>query len=155
MDLGSTKAVCAVVKKGGIDIVLNDSTNRSTPVQMAFTAQERIIGDPVKFQIRKNMKNTIVFPSRFLGLNSECVEQIKLEKRFITNDIHYLENKKVAFKVKSMDQEYTFSIEQILAYYFTKLRKFYENADITCKEIVLSIPSYCSNVERQSLLDAA
>lgn len=49
MDLGSTKAVMGVVKRGGIDIVLNDSTNRSTPVQIAYTAQERIIGDPVKF----------------------------------------------------------------------------------------------------------
>lgn len=78
-----------------------------------------------------------------------------MEKRFITNDITYLDNKKIAFKVKSMDQEYSFTIEQILAYYFTKLRKFYEKSEIACKEIVLSIPSYCSNVERQSLLDAA
>jgi len=31
IDLGSKKAVLAVVKKGGIDIVLNDTTSRSTP----------------------------------------------------------------------------------------------------------------------------
>jgi heat shock protein 4 len=155
VDLGSTKAVMAVVKKGGIDIVLNDSTNRSTPVQVAFTREERIVGDPVKFQIRKNMKNTIVFPSRFLGLNQECAEQIKLEKRFITHDITYLDNKKLAFKIKSMDEEYQLTIEQVLAFYFTKIRKYYEKSEIACKEIVLSIPSYCSNVERQSLLDAA
>jgi molecular chaperone DnaK (HSP70) len=31
IDLGSCKAVMAVCKKSGIDIVLNDSTNRSTP----------------------------------------------------------------------------------------------------------------------------
>lgn len=49
IDLGSTKSVMAVVKRGGIDIVLNDSTNRSTPVQVAYCQQERIIGDPVKF----------------------------------------------------------------------------------------------------------
>lgn len=113
------------------------------------------MGDPVKFQIRKNMKNTIVFPSRFLGLNQECAEQIKLEKRFITHDITYLDNKKLAFKIKSMDEEYQLTIEQVLAFYFTKIRKYYEKSEIACKEIVLSIPSYCSNVERQSLLDAA
>jgi len=49
MDLGSTKAVMAVVKKGGIEIVLNDGSNRSTPVQIAYTNEERLIGDPVKF----------------------------------------------------------------------------------------------------------
>ena len=31
IDLGSNKAVMAVVKKGGIDIVLNDASNRQTP----------------------------------------------------------------------------------------------------------------------------
>ena len=31
VDLGSNKAVMAVVKKGGIDIVLNDSSGRATP----------------------------------------------------------------------------------------------------------------------------
>ena len=31
IDLGSYKAVMAVVKKGGIDIVLNDASNRQTP----------------------------------------------------------------------------------------------------------------------------
>jgi len=36
----------------------------------------------------------------------------------------------------------------------TKLKKFFEKADIKTKELVLTIPSYCSNVERQSLLDA-
>jgi len=49
IDLGSNKAVLAVVKKGGIDIVLNDTTNRQTPVQIAYTEQERLIGDPVRF----------------------------------------------------------------------------------------------------------
>jgi len=37
IDLGSAKAVMAVVKQGGVDIVLNDSTNRSTPVSVAYT----------------------------------------------------------------------------------------------------------------------
>lgn len=54
-----------------------------------------------------------------------------------------------------MEEEYTLTIEQIMAYYLTKLRRFYELADITCKEVVLTVPSYCSNVERQCLLDAA
>lgn len=79
IDLGSKKAVLAVVKKGGIDIVLNDTTSRSTPVEVAYTDAERLIGDSVKFQIKKNLKNTILFPTRFLGLNSECKDQLAYE----------------------------------------------------------------------------
>lgn len=36
-----------------------------------------------------------------------------------------------------------------------KLKKFYELANIQTKDIVLSVPSYFSNVERQAVLDAA
>jgi molecular chaperone DnaK (HSP70) len=38
IDLGSFNACMAVVNRGGIDIILNDSTNRTTPVQCAFQA---------------------------------------------------------------------------------------------------------------------
>jgi len=42
-----------------------------------------------------------------------------------------------------------------MGFYLTKLKKYFEKAEIMTKDVVLSIPSYCSNVERQSLLDAA
>ena len=41
-----------------------------------------------------------------------------------------------------------------MAFYLFKLKKFYEKAEINCKDVVVSVPSYCSNVERQCLLDA-
>jgi len=54
-----------------------------------------------------------------------------------------------------MGQKYTFTTEQILAFYLKKLKNFYERANISCKDVVLSVPSYFSNVERQCILDAA
>ena len=54
-----------------------------------------------------------------------------------------------------MGKKHTFTVEQIVAFFLTRLQKFYENADITCRDVVLSVPSYLSNVERQALLDAA
>lgn len=92
---------------------------------------------------------------RFLGLNSECKEQLQKEKRFITHNVVEMDNKKIGFEVTSMDQKYTFTIEQVMAYYLLKMKRFYELSEIRCKELVLTVPSYCSNVERQSLLDAA
>ena len=144
----------AVVKKGGIDIVLNEASNRQCPVQVAYTETERIGGEAVKFQIKKNFKNTILFPTRFLGLNSECKEQLELEKRFTTHKVVEMDNKKVGFEVQQMGKKYTFTVEQVIGYYLTKLKKYFEKSDIKSKDVVVSIPSYCSNVERQSLLDA-
>jgi heat shock protein 4 len=54
-----------------------------------------------------------------------------------------------------MGKKYNFTVEQVIAFYLVKIKKYFEKAEIKSKDVVLSIPSYCSNVERQSLLDAA
>lgn len=54
-----------------------------------------------------------------------------------------------------MGTRHCFSVEQVMAFYLRRLKKFYEKSDIDSKDIVVTIPSYCSNVERQALLDAA
>lgn len=101
------------------------------------------------------MKNTILFPTRFLGLNSECKEQLAIEQKFVTHKVTSLPNKKVGFEVTQQGTKHVFTIEQVIAFYLTRIKKFYESYDIQVKDIVISIPSYCSNVERQSILDAA
>ena len=66
-----------------------------------------------------------------------------------------LDNNKLAFEVTSMGQQHQFNVEQIIAFYLMKLKHFYDRSGYNTKDIVLSIPSYASNVERQALLDAA
>ena len=41
-----------------------------------------------------------------------------------------------------------FTPEQVLAFYFRKIKKFYEHAGIANNDLVISVPSYFSNVER-------
>jgi len=74
VDLGSSKTVMGVVKQGGIDIVLSETSGRSVPTRVAYTSSERVVGEGVQTQIRRNFKNSILFPTRFLGLNTACAE---------------------------------------------------------------------------------
>lgn len=46
---------------------------------VAYQEQERLIGDAVKTQVKKNFKNSVLFPTRFLGLNMQCTAQLELE----------------------------------------------------------------------------
>lgn len=92
---------------------------------VAYRDQERIIGDSAKMQVRKNFANTILYFTRLAGLNAACTEQIEKEKRFLTNKIVTLENQKIGFEVTQMGQKYTFSVEQIIAFYLKKLKNFY------------------------------
>lgn len=124
-------------------------------VIVAFQEEERLIGDSAINQQKKNFKNTVQFFPRFMGLNTDCVDQLKEEEKFITYKIVPLENKKVGFEVNIRNQTQIITPEQVLAYYFRKVKTFYELANILSNDIVISVPSYYSNAERQSVLDAA
>lgn len=105
--------------------------------------------------MNKNSKNTLQFFTRFLGLNTECVEQIKEEEQYINYKLVPLENKKVGFEVTVRGEVQIVTPEQVLAYYLKKLKEFYVIAGISSNDIVLSVPSYYSNVERQAVFDAS
>ena len=45
IDCGSYKTVLGCVKQRGIEIVLSDSSGKTSPTIAAFTAEERLIGD--------------------------------------------------------------------------------------------------------------
>jgi heat shock protein 4 len=66
-----------------------------------------------------------------------------------------MQNNKIAFEVVQGGNTHTLTIEQVIAFYLQKLHDFYVKDEVTTKDIVVTIPSYASNTERQSLVDAA
>lgn len=48
-----------------------------------------------------------------------------------------------------------FTPEQVLALYLGKLKTFFENAGLSGSSMVISVPTYTTNIERQGYLDAA
>jgi molecular chaperone DnaK (HSP70) len=59
IDSGSYKTVLACIKQKGIEIVLSETSGKWTPTLVAFTDQERLIGDSAGNQMKKNYKNTV------------------------------------------------------------------------------------------------
>ena len=53
-----------------------------------------------------------------------------------------------------MEKTHKLNMEQIIAFYLTKIKKFYEDSEVTSKDFVISCPSYATNVERQAIIDA-
>lgn len=105
--------------------------------------------------MKRNFKNTLQFYQRFLGLNWDCKEQIEEEKKFITYKVVELENKKVGFELVVRGEKQVFTPEQVMASFLKRAKTYFEKAGMMAREMVLSIPAYASNAERQAYLDAA
>lgn len=59
IDLGTTYSCVGVMKGGKVDIIVNDQGNRITPSYVAFTDEERLVGDAAKNQYAANPTRTI------------------------------------------------------------------------------------------------
>ena len=72
IDLGSYMAKLGVASATGmVQVIGNDIQDRQTPVAVAYKqGQERKIGEAVRSQHRRNLKGTVLFITRYLGLDS-------------------------------------------------------------------------------------
>lgn len=59
IDLGTTYSCVGIMKNGKVEIMVNDQGNRITPSWVAFTDEERLVGDAAKNQYASNPHRTI------------------------------------------------------------------------------------------------
>lgn len=155
IDFGNESCYIAVAKAGGIETIANDYSLRATPSCVAFTGKYRTLGVAAKQQQVTNMKNTICGFKHLLGrkFKDPIVQQ---ELNSIPYRVEERPDGGIGICANYMDEDQSFTPEQITGMLFTKLKTDAATAlEAQIYDCVITVPSYFTNAQRKALLDAA
>ncbi|KAG5593455.1 hypothetical protein H5410_043969 [Solanum commersonii] len=161
IDLGTTYSCVGVYKNGHVEIIANDQGNRITPSWVAFTDNERLIGEAAKNLAAVNPERTIFDVKRLIGRKFEDKE-VQRDMKLVPYKIISKDGKPY-IQVKIKDGEVkVFSPEEISAMILTKMKetaeaflgKTIKDAVVTVPEAYLVSAAYFNDAQRQATKDA-
>jgi heat shock protein 5 len=154
IDLGTTYSVVGVWQKGDVVIIPNEMGNRITPSVVAFTDEERLIGDGAKNQLPQNPYNTIYTIKRLIGrkFNDKTVQK---DKKLLSYEVVGDKDGNPRVQVQYKGETKTYSPEEISAMILQKMKEIAETfLGKKVKNAVVTVPAYFNDAQRQSTKDA-
>lgn len=155
IDLGTTYSCVGVWQNGKVEIIPNDMGERTTPSYVAFTENERLVGDAAKNQVTKNPTNTVFDAKRLIGRKFDdpiVQEDIRLWPfKVIKED----RGERPVICVNFQGKEKKFFPEEVSAMVLTKMKQTASDfLGGEVKEAIVTVPAYFSDAQRSATKDA-
>ncbi|KAF3097664.1 Heat shock protein ssb1 [Orbilia oligospora] len=153
IDLGTTYSCVAVYEGNGVEIIANEQGNRVTPSFVAFTDEERLIGDAAKNQAALNPRHTVFDAKRLIGRR---FDDPSVKKDVQTWPFKVIDREGNPFiEVEYLKETKTFSPQEISSMVLVKMKEIAE-AKLAKKveKAVITVPAYFNDNQRQATKDA-
>merc|ERR1711935_1128592 len=153
IDLGTTYSCVGIFKNGRVEIIPNELGSRITPSVVAFTDEERLVGESAKNQATINPTRTIYDVKRLIG-RKYADKEVQHDKKFLPYLI-VKKDTKPYIRAEFQGETKSFAPEEISAMVLQKMRSIAENyLGETVKNAVVTVPAYFNDSQRQSTKDA-
>ncbi|SCV73593.1 BQ2448_7519 [Microbotryum intermedium] len=179
LDIGQAGSKIGAARNRGIDILINEVSNRATPSLVAFVQKSRIIGESAKTQETSNFRNTVGSLKRLIGRTIDDPD-VEIEKKFLSAELVKAGNT-VGVEVSSLRRNLTcifllgfaysnhpfpqvnylgektiFSATQLYAMFLGKLRDTAANElKSAVNDVVIAVPVWYTDAQRRAVIDAA
>ncbi|MDG2451429.1 MAG: molecular chaperone DnaK [Paracoccaceae bacterium] len=150
IDLGTTNSCIAIMDGSQPRVIENAEGARTTPSIVAFTDDERLVGQPAKRQAVTNPDNTIFGVKRLIGRRFDD-EHLAKDKKNLPFDVVSGSNGDAWVEAKGGK----YSPSQISAFILQKMKETAESylgEDVT--QAVITVPAYFNDAQRQATKDA-
>jgi len=156
IDLGTTYSCVGVFQNDKVEIITNDQGLNTTPSYVAFTADERLIGDAAKNQAARNPSNTVFDAKRLIGRkfsDKEVQKDVKLWPFKVESAGGSDEKPMIVVEYKGEQKK--FQAEQISSMVLVKMKEIAEAyLDKPVTKAVVTVPAYFNDSQRQATKDA-
>lgn len=154
-DIGNENCVITAVKHRGVDVLLNDESNRETPAIVCFGEKQRFMGAAGAASAMMHPKSTISQVKRLIGRKFKDPDVQKDLKMFPFESCESPEGG-IGINLKYLGEMQTFTPVQIMGMLFAHLKDVAEkNLEIPVSDCVIGIPSYFTDLQRREYLNAA
>jgi molecular chaperone DnaK len=150
IDLGTTNSCIAIMDGSQPRVIENSEGARTTPSIVAFTENERLVGQPAKRQAVTNPDNTIFGVKRLIGRRFDDADLAKDKKNL---PFAVIDGGNGDAWVKARGEKY--SPSQISAFILGKMKETAESylgEEVT--QAVITVPAYFNDAQRQATKDA-
>jgi L1 cell adhesion molecule like protein len=154
IDLGTTFSAVGVMRGGKVDIIANDQGNRTTPSYVAFTSEERLIGDSARNQAALNSQNTIFDAKRLIGKKFND-PQVQSDMKHWPFRVAAGDGNKCVIHADFKNEPKIFQPEEISSMILSKMKDTAEQyLGETVTDAVITVPAYFNDSQRQATKDA-
>jgi molecular chaperone DnaK len=150
IDLGTTNSCVAIMDGSQPRVIENSEGARTTPSIVAFTDDERLVGQAAKRQAVTNSENTLFAVKRLIGRRYDDPITAK-DKDMVPYKIVGGANGDAWLEVKGEK----YSPSQISAFVLQKMKETAESyLGETITQAVITVPAYFNDAQRQATKDA-
>jgi heat shock 70kDa protein 4 len=155
LDFGNLSMLIAQTSKGGVDVLLNDASNRQTATCVSIQGKQRHLGDAGAAMARSNVNNTITCMKRLVGLpfnHPDVQEEIK-KAAFTCVE---LPNGNVGVSVSYDDEPMIISAEHFLAMCLVRAQQIgaAANGNAPMGDCVMAVPASYTDAQRRACYHA-